>query len=166
MPSDYLRVYRLLSPLAHKTRPYTLLLVALSIIVALTIFHSQVQSSLRTWKLLPQPPSFTELYFTTTNYLPIHYVPGQTQSFSFTVHNVEHRVEHYYYTIVQGTHPDQPRQFLSSGGFSLDQGAYRHELAHVVLQPLGNRVNVTVTVTVSSSRKQQSITYWVTRVLP
>ena len=132
------------------------LVVAVGILIALVMF------SLHVGRLSSRAEPFTELYFTNPSTLPKDYESGQTQLVAFTVHNVEYRTEHYRYTITEGTNPGQPGELLESGAFSLHQGAYRHERAPVLLRPLGNRVNVTVTLTIQSTERQQSIAYWVT----
>lgn len=148
-----------------KTR-YTSIILAASIIIALIALSPYVDDALTTLHLSPKPEPFTELYFTDPASLPTHFTVGETQSVAFTVHNVEYRVERYDYTIVADTQQGRPDQLLASGDFVLRHGAYQHEVATVLLQPLGDRVKVTVALTLNSTGRRQSLAYWVTRASP
>jgi hypothetical protein len=142
--------------LTKKVR-YPLALLALTLIVgSLVIFSTTITNQLRSWRLLPQPESLTELYFTSPLSLPTHYRAGSAQPVAFTVHNLENQTERYNYAIVASTASGAPPQLLNSGSFVLEQGAYQHIADTVLLGPLGRRVKVSVTLI----NQNEAIHYW------
>ncbi len=125
--------------------------LAVITIAVCVVAHSAIARQLNEWKLLPQPERFTELYFTHPASLPATYTPGQTQTIAFTAHNLEHRTTTYSYTITaNGTK-------LSNGTFILAENQTRQVADTVTLPPLGNRAEITVTLT----NVHTSIDYWV-----
>lgn len=139
-----------------KVRYPLALLVVILIIGSLVIFSNTIANQLRSWRLLPQPESLTELYFTSPLSLPTHYHAGSAQLVAFTVHNLETRTERYNYAIVASTASGAPPRLLHSGSFVLEQDAYRHIADTVLLGPLGRRVKVSVTLI----NQNESIHYW------
>ena len=68
--------------------------IVLSLLCALLyMYRGAVHNLLDTWRLIPHPESFTELYL--DDYtgmrqgMPTEIIPGTTIDFSFTVHNLE-----------------------------------------------------------------------------
>jgi uncharacterized membrane protein len=99
---------------------------------------------MRSWKLLPEPERLTELYFTHPNSLPSTYAPGQAQTVSFTVHNLEYQTMTYHYQIVEESQDSSTAQTLNSGSFTLDQNAYQNEAVNIVTTDIGPHAKVEV----------------------
>jgi uncharacterized membrane protein len=117
----------------------------LIIVVALAIgYHNAIDRQLRSWKLLPEPERLTELYFTHPNSLPTTYVPGQPQTVSFTVHNLEYRDTMYQYVISEVSQDNGQSQVLNSGNFNLQQNGYHTEAVNISTSDLGPRVKLEV----------------------
>jgi hypothetical protein len=110
------------------------------------------------WKLLPQPESFTELYFTDHQHLPTNFQDGESQVVKFTVHNVENKTMVYHYAIMSGEGLEGGHQ-LASGSFTLKNGELKKLDQPVTLVESSNRVAVQVVLT----DQNQSIHYWVTK---
>jgi len=127
------------------------------VLIALAgIFHSSIDRQMRAWKLLPEPEKLTELYFTHPNSLPTTYVPGQTQTVYFTVHNLEYQTTDYHYTISETNQSGSQSQTLSSASFSLPQNGYQKEAVNISTIDLGSRVKVEVDL----KNVHESIDYW------
>jgi hypothetical protein len=108
------------------------------------IFHLPIDRQLHSWKLLPEPERFTELYFTEPNSLPIKYLPDQIQNVRFTVHNLEGKDISYKYRIFEISQANGSDQILANGGFTLPQNAYKHESVNISTVDLGPNVKVKV----------------------
>jgi len=119
---------------------------------------SAIKKQLNDWKLLPEPERLTELYFNNSSNLPMTYTPNQSQSFSFTVHNVEYRNMTYYYTISVGSSQSSSTP-LQRGSFYLAQNQYKNIPVSLMVPDLGSRIQIIVTLTNPS----ESIDYWVVR---
>lgn len=61
--------------------------------------QSSLYEVLNTLKLVPEPERFTELYFENASFLPKETVEGVSDSFSFTVHNMEGATTTYPYRV-------------------------------------------------------------------
>jgi hypothetical protein len=139
--------------------PYGIVLLMALIFISLgIIFKQPLTRQLVSWKLLAQPASLTELYFTDHLHLPTTYIPNHSQSFAFTVHNLERQTTSYHYQIiVQSTTGNEKP--LASGVFTLanDQSLS----VPIKIQPLdmGDRAKIIVKL----SSRNQTISYWVTR---
>ena len=119
--------------------------VVLVILVALGVgYHSAIDRQLHSWKLLPEPEKLTELYFTKPNSLPTHYTPGQTQTVSFTVHNLEYQTVNYSYVITETNQDNGQSQTLTSGSFILPQNAYKNTSVNISTIDLGSHVKLEV----------------------
>jgi uncharacterized membrane protein len=127
-----------------KIKPYVVIPVGVVLIVLIVLASPAIKRQLNDWKLLPEPERLTELYFTHPNSLPSSYMPGQTQTVSFTVHNLEYRTTTYKYTVVEAAQAGQAGTTLASGRFTLNQGSYKKVTDLVAIQPSGARVNVEV----------------------
>lgn len=119
----------------------------------------QIKNQLNDWKLLPEPEKLTELYFTHPNNLPATYRPGQTQTLSFTVHNIEHKTMTYHYKITEAGQNHQAPKTIRQGSFTLRQNQYRTVTASTTLADLGSRVKITADLPTAN----ESIDYWVNR---
>ena len=165
--SHYWRWYHIFRSLYCMKNRYWSIIIIIVTISILLLLSTMFDEALTAMHLSPRKEGFTELYFTSPMSLPEYFTVGRPQSVAFTVHNVEYREESYYYTIVAGTYQGSSSKLLASGSFTLRQGHYQHELASVLVPPLGDRVKVTVTLTtVNSTGRRPSIAYWVTRVSP
>ena len=136
-------------------------IIAATVVIILLIlglvFHQPIKNQLNSWKLLPEPERLTELYFTKPNNLPSTYTPGQSQTVSFTVHNLEYRTTAYPYQISEQNQADTQSQTLAQGQFTLKQNAYEHAVSTIVLPDLGSRVKVVINL----PNLAESIDYWV-----
>jgi hypothetical protein len=93
----------------------------MAIAVGETLFHSQaVYAQLESWKLIPMPQRFTELYFENNTSLPTT-VTTKPLVFDFGIHNQEGEFVAYSYEIVMET-PSGLTQELSSGTIALPDG--------------------------------------------
>ena len=107
-------------------------------------FRSDIHKQLNNWKLLPQPEKLTELYFTNPNSLPTKYSPEQTQTVSFTAHNLEYQTVDYNYKIVESSQTNNQSQTLVSGNFTLSQNGYEKKSVNITTADLGSNVKVEV----------------------
>jgi uncharacterized membrane protein len=128
-------------------KPALIVLSVFVIIMLGIIFHKSIHNQLNDWKVLPEPEKLTELYFTHPNSLPTTYTPGQSQTISFTVHNIEYQTENYKYKITELASDGQKSQVLSRGKFTLPQDKYQHKSVNISTPDLGHHVKVEVTLT-------------------
>lgn len=135
-------------------------IVVILIIVILGVgFHSAIDRQMRSWKLLPEPEKLTELYFTHPNSLPTKYLPGQPQTVSFTVHNLEYQTTDYTYKIVEASMNSNQSQTLASGSFTLPQNIYKQETVNITTADLGQHVKVEVELV----KQNESVDYLLER---
>jgi len=127
-----------------KLRTYAILIAAALIIIVLVALAPNIKTQLNAWKLLPQPERLTELYFTAPNNLPTTYVPGQSQTVSFTVHNLEYRTATYNYVITEASLDNTTSQILAHGTFTLAQDQFKKEQLNITLTDIGHRIKVKV----------------------
>jgi hypothetical protein len=118
-----------------------------------------IRNQLNVWKLLPEPERLTELYFNNNAQLPTHYIPGQPQKTSFTVHNLEYQNTAYFYTVTAVPDGSTTSTALANGVLSLAQNQSVTTPITVTLPDLGPRVKVVVKL----SNENESIDYWVTK---
>lgn len=122
--------------------------LALIILVAVGIgFHQQIKNQLNAWKLLPEPERLTELYFTHPNSLPAKYVPDQTQTVSFVVHNLEYRTTTYHYQIIESSQTTSQTKQLAASSFTLRQNQYKTITRNLPVADAGPHVKVSVNLT-------------------
>ena len=85
------------------TRSTTIILFVIFLVLAGSFFlyqqSSAIYAGLNSLKLIPQPETFTELYFENASYLPRATVAGKPISFAFTIHNVEATTTVYPYEV-------------------------------------------------------------------
>lgn len=122
-----------------------------SVFVALVIFVVLVATNvgaihrqLNDWKLLPRQERLTELYFTHPNNLPATYTPGQPQTVSFTVHNLEYRTVVYHYEIIERGQTSDKSQTLATGSFTLGQNQYKRPAVTIDTVNLGTKAKISV----------------------
>jgi uncharacterized membrane protein len=141
-------------------QPVILVAGAIAILIAIgALLHAPIDRQLHAWKLLPEPERLTELYFTQPNRLPTTYTPGQTQTVSFTVHNLEYRTTDYRYRIIETGQTTHQTQTLASGSFTLSQSAYERPTVRIIIADLGPRAKVGVVLI----NVNESIDYLLTR---
>jgi hypothetical protein len=124
------------------------------------------------WKLIPRPERLTELYLTDHRNIPQTYTPGQAQTMSFTVRNLEHRTTDYSYTITQKTTNGKAKQ-LARGTFSLKHDHKKAVSVRIALADLAKAKRSKLVVTISyqgiafgedsPSTQKQSIYYWTSK---
>jgi hypothetical protein len=109
-----------------QSRPAITLIILVCVILAGSFFlyqeKSVVYADLNSLKLIPQPETFTELYFENASYLPRATVAGQPISFSFGIHNVEYATMTYPYE-VYFEYPDGSQIYFTSGTVTLASDA-------------------------------------------
>ncbi len=114
-----------------------------------------VEAALRKHKLLPEPERFTELYLENHLRLPKTYVRGGNNSFTFTVHNLEHKPMKYDY-VVEAVSTESAR-FITKGSFELEHDAYKSVKARIASSEAAQRTKINI----SLENKDQSIHFWV-----
>jgi len=154
----------------RKAGIYFFIGIVLTLIAVGAVKHQAVYDQLYDWKLIPRPERLTELYFTSHHKLPQTYKSGQTQTITFTTHNLEYRTTTYSYTITQKNTSGKAKQ-LAHGTYTLRHDAHRTIAARVKLADLGKRTKIDITVTYqgiafgqdSPSTQEQSVYYWVSK---
>lgn len=142
----------------HNRRNITELLIL--VLILISVFSAPaIKHQLNSWKLLPQPERLTELYFTNPNNLPATYTPGQAQTISFTVHNLEYKTTIYNYVINEASQDGSVTQPLTSASFTSDQNQFKVVSLDVTPIDLGSRVKISVEL----KTKNQAIDYLVTK---
>jgi hypothetical protein len=100
-----------------------------------------------------KPEAFTELYFEDHNDLPKTIERYKEYSFSFTIHNLEHKdVEYSYIVYLQR---DSGRTILDSGRFSLQNDEYKSQR-----EDFGPLENTRTQIVVEITNKNQQIDFW------
>ena len=141
---------RLIDKCAEQFTLYRRAIVTLLILFAI-LFISQLWSSgkisnqLNSWDLLPKPERLTELYFTNSSNLPAVYTPGQQQTVSFTVRDIEYRTTKYTYTINQTNNSTDSA--LTQGSFTLKQNQSTVLKIPITLVNQGNHSQIEVSLT-------------------
>lgn len=135
------------------------LVIVLMIIV---ILAPAIKHQLNAWKLLPQPERLTELYFTSLNTLPSTYTPNQSQTISFTVHNLEYQTTTYSYTVTEASKDGTTTQLLASNNFTIDQNQYKTTALQITPIDLGANVKISVAL----KSQNESIDYLLTKATP
>ncbi len=135
------------------------ILVVLVVLTLSMVFHRQLTNQLHSWKLLPEPERLTELYFAHPGSLPSTYVPGQQQTVSFTVHNLEYRRENYSYKIIEENQSGSVQVTLTGGSFVLTQNKYTNINRGIDVVDIASRVKIEVKL----QSVNESIDYWLNR---
>ena len=74
----------------HKKTPWIIAAISVTIlVVVIFLFRTAIYQEFNNLKLVPEPETFTELYFNNPNNLPKVAVKGEKEIFSFTIHNLE-----------------------------------------------------------------------------
>lgn len=117
-------------------------------------FQNTVHAKLSEYHLLPEPETFTELYFEDHIDLPKVAIKEKVNDFKFTIHNLEYRTMKYPYTIY--AEADGIKQELDKGTVTLPHDGYKTILESFSLVTDGKRTKITVLLT----NKNQSIHFW------
>lgn len=139
------------------TKYVIFLIIVVFIVVSATgiLFKKQIIAQMNAWKLLPQPETFTELYFEDHLDLPKHLASGEQASFAFTVHNLEYEDVTYEYAVTATA--SGSATLMDTGSFMLKQDEYKTIPESFALKKSSARTQVTVTL----KNKQQSIHFWI-----
>ena len=138
--------------------------------IAYASYSSVIAEQLTNWKVLPQPERVTELSFLHYDQLPDRFRDGDIQTFSFRVHNLEHRSTTYHFTVMAIAAEQQ--QLLSSGSLTLPNNA-AHDITQTVVVPaLNRRVQVEVRLRYEGigrgqdkpTSQTQAIRYWLDKI--
>lgn len=138
--------------------------------ISYAAYSSVVAQQLTNWKVLPRPERVTELSFLHSNQLPDRFRDGDIQTFSFRVHNLEHRATTYHFT-VKAIAAEQ-EQLLTSGSVTLPDEAARNITQTVIVPALNRRVQVEVRLRYEGigrgqdapSSQTQAIRYWLDKI--
>lgn len=136
---------------------YTVIfLVAVIALIALFVFlEKPLTAILANNHLLPEPETFTELYFENHQNLPSRVEAGEKYTFAFSVHSVETQPMTYPYRIyIQANNKKFP---VKNGSFSLnpDQKKTFHE------EFTTSSYTTPAKVVVELINKNQSIDFWI-----
>ena len=126
----------------------------LAIIIATTLFNTQVIAFLSSQKLIPTPDRYTELYFNHNVNLPTT-LTADPISFSFSIHNVEGSRTVYPYTIVAKPVTGTART-LSTSSVTLASNAVATISKKLTLP----QTNTDVEILVLLPNQQQEIHLW------
>lgn len=129
-----------------------------ALICGFVVARPAIARQMHAWKVLPEPEKLTELYFTDHLSLPTTYMPTETQTVTFTVHNLEYSSIRYAYTITQSSEDGQTAIDLKSGEFSLDHDHFQNESVAVTLGDTGPRSKISITL-----ESGEAIHYWVNK---
>jgi uncharacterized membrane protein len=137
---------------------YTFVLI-IAVIIALVVFTFYFERSLLTIlsnnHLLPEPETFTELYFENHENLPSKVEAGETYTFAFSVHSEEYRNMTFPYAIYIQT--DKKRIPITKGQFSLMQNQNKTFNEKFTAPALTDGAEVVVNL----ENKNQDIDFWI-----
>ncbi len=102
-----------------------------------------------------KPETFTELYFDDHNSLPKTIELKKTQSFKFTIHNLEYRTMTYDYEITATD--DKASKTLATGSATLFQNQFKTVSESYVLSSASGRMKIQV----SLLGRNQTIDFWI-----
>jgi hypothetical protein len=89
----------------------------------ISVNKQQIINQMNNWKLLPEPETFTELYFDNHLKLPSTVKINTLQTFSFTIHNEEYKTVTYPYEVyITGSNG---QQLIDLKSVTLDQDHYK-----------------------------------------
>lgn len=128
---------------------------AVLLFALLAFDRNSVIAALHRHQLLPQPERFTELYLEDHLALPRSYNPKRNNSFTFTVHNLEHKPMDYVY-VVEAISTESAR-IISRGNFRLEHDGYKSVTAKIA----STEAQVRTKINISLENKDQSIHFWV-----
>lgn len=132
----------------RRSRVPLLASVIVLLLVILVAFNLHaIKDQLNSWKLLPEPQKLTELYFNSPNKLPDIYVPGQSETLGFTVHNLEYKNVNYSYQVVERSLNSNKSINLVKGTFDLEQNDYKSVNLSLVPVNVGSKAEITVKLT-------------------
>jgi len=137
----------------------------------LFVTHSPaVANQLNSWKVLPRTERLTELSFLKYDSLPSHFREGDSQTFMFTVHNLEHRTTAYRYTVTAIA--AEKEQILGGGTFTLLRDSSKEVTQTIKVPALNRRVQIEVSLQYEGigrdqdapSIQRQAIRYWLDKI--
>jgi len=130
-------------------------ITVIAIIILAIVFERPLQTILANNHLLPEPETFTELYFENHQNLPSQVEAGEKYTFAFSVHSVEKETMTYPYNIyIQANNKKIP---VKKGSFSLnpDQKKTFHE------EFIASSYTTPAEVVVNLVNKNQNIDFWI-----
>lgn len=133
--------------------------LAVSITLVITLNLGAITRQLHAWKLLPQPQSVTELYFTDHRKLPASYTPGQTQPVAFSIHNNSSQDATYTYAVSEQSEDGKQYREVARRAILVAPGATQSIEIPVVRTDFGERTRVGIYIVNSN----QTINYWTER---
>lgn len=83
----------------------------------------QIIDQMNAWKLLPEPETFTELYFNNSANLPSTVKIGTPLKFSFVIHNEEYQTMNYPYQVYIASPSGE--QLIDLRSITLNQNEYK-----------------------------------------
>lgn len=116
-----------------------------------------IERQLTAWKLLPEPQSLTELYFTDPNQLPAHYEPNKSLVTKFSIVNHDQPSGSYRYTITESNVELTDTKTVESGSVRILRNNRVNLAKAVVLVEMGSQVYISVAV------NNVTIGYWITQ---
>lgn len=143
--------------LIHKIRNFGfwIVLVAFFVLIIGSVFYKNtIIEQLNLWRVLPQPETFTELYFDNHQKLPSIIKDDKDYSFSFITHNLEHKTVTYNYEV---TISSESATLLNKGTFTL-----KHDQTKRIREELPLYVSIPKSkIEVNLFNKNQKIHFWV-----
>lgn len=130
------------------------IVIAVGLIIAIILLQKPVTSLLSKNHLLPEPETFTELYFEDHANLPKTIQTDKKYVFFFTVHNLEHKEMKYPYevAIVDG----EKRKVIDHGEFGLKHDAYKTTDVQFTIAETAARVKIETCLT----ELKQCVHFW------
>ena len=131
------------------------ILTVIALIILSILFERPLHTILANNHLLPEPETFTEIYFENHQNLPSKVEAGETYTFAFSVHSVEQQPMTYPYTIY--IEENNKKTSIKNGTFSLnpDQKKTFHE------QFIASSYTTPAEVIVNLVSKSQNIDFWI-----
>jgi hypothetical protein len=138
--------------------------------VLFAIHSPAVANQLNSWKVLPRTERLTELSFSNYESLPSHFHEGDSQTFTFKVHNLEHRTTDYRYTVTAIA--AEKEQVLSGGALTLSHDSSQEVTQTIMIPALNRRVQIEVSLQYKGigrsqdapSMQRQAIRYWLDKI--
>lgn len=142
----------------------SLIILAIAATTSLVLLnHSALAAQLNTWKLIPQPERFTELYFSDSQ-LPASLAPSTPATIRFTVHSHEHQITTYHYQIATRESTAKLAQIADQGDLTLAANQLKTITQTFTVPQFTTKLMVQVTLrhpnTTSRPDVQQSIHFW------
>lgn len=143
----------------NKIQLTNLILIVIIIILstALAVIEKRpIIAQMNKWKLLPEPETFTELYFNDHLNLPSTVKVNTPQEFSFVIHNEEYQTMSYPYEIYIAS-PSGKNIFIDRHSVTLKQDQYKTIKEKFSVPTPVKREEVVVNLT----NLNQQIDFWI-----